>query len=221
MTTTHAAYDQHAAWYEDFVTGNPYTQLVSALLTELLGTGTGLAVELGCGTGIHADTVRATGRTPIGFDISAGQLGFAAGRLPVARADVAAIPLPDASVSTVIAVLIHTDVPDYPAALREAARILKPGGRFVHIGVHPCFTGAFSDRSDPARVIITSELYGHTGVSFESWSPNGVRARVGARHLPIADLINATLAAGLTLTTTAERGQGPLPDLFGIAATRS
>ncbi|GAB3079784.1 hypothetical protein GCM10027186_42530 [Micromonospora schwarzwaldensis] len=39
------------------------------------------------------------------------------------------------------------------AALTEAARVLPPGGRLVHVGVHPCFVGAFADRSEPERVV--------------------------------------------------------------------
>ncbi|WP_412539725.1 class I SAM-dependent methyltransferase [Longispora sp. K20-0274] len=216
-----AIYDPHAAWYDEYVTDSPYMAMVDGVLAELLGRGHGTVLEIGCGTGAHAAALRSTGRTPVGVDISAGQLSFAAGKLPVARADAGRLPVASGSLDAVASVLIHTDVPDYRAAVREAARVLRPGGVLAHVGVHPCFTGAFSDRSDPDRVIITSELYGHTGVSFHAWTSEGVRARVGARHLPVSDLVNAFLDAGLTVDRLTERGMGPLPDVLGISARKA
>ncbi|MGY0232347.1 class I SAM-dependent methyltransferase [Longispora urticae] len=215
-----ATYDPHAAWYDEFVTDSPYTAMVDRVLAELLGRGRGTVLEVGCGTGVHAAALRATGRTPVGVDISAGQLGFAVDRLPVALADAGRLPVASGSLDAVAAVLIHTDVPDYPAVLREAARVLRPGGVLAHVGVHPCFVGAFADRSDPERVTITSALYGHPGVSFRAWTSEGVRARVGARHLPVSDLVNAFLDAGLAPTRLTERGLATLPDLLGISARR-
>lgn len=94
------------------------------------------------------------GRTPIGIDLSAGMLRHADGRLPVGRADAVRLPVRDGSVPAVIAMMVHTDLPDYPVVLREIARVLQPGGVFVHVGVHPCFCGGFADRRDPDAVVI-------------------------------------------------------------------
>jgi hypothetical protein len=35
---------------------------------------------------------------------------------------------------------------------------LRPGGVFVHVGVHPCFCGGFAERGDPAAVVIRPVL---------------------------------------------------------------
>src|SRR5437763_1405370 len=82
--------------------------------------------------------------------------------LPVAAGDATALPVADACVPAVTCLLAHTDVPDYAAVVREAARVLRGGGRFVHVGVHPCFTGAFADRTDRARIVVDSG-YHRTG----------------------------------------------------------
>jgi hypothetical protein len=108
---------------------------------------------------------------------------------------------------------------DYAAVLGEVARVLRPGGRFIHIGVYPCFVGAFADWSDRPRVII-DERYADRSHSFDAWCPAGVRARVGASHVPLADLLNATIAAGLSVVRTAETGAGGVPELFGLAALK-
>jgi ubiquinone/menaquinone biosynthesis C-methylase UbiE len=81
-------------------------------------------------------------------------LRHARGRLAIARADAERIPVRDGSVAAAVAVLTHTDMLRYPAVLREVARILRSGGVFVHVGVHPCFRGGLADRSDPAAVVI-------------------------------------------------------------------
>jgi len=39
----------------------------------------------------------------------------------------------------------HTDVDDFAAVVREVARVLSPGGRFVYVGTHPCFVGRHID----------------------------------------------------------------------------
>ncbi|MEU2666783.1 methyltransferase domain-containing protein [Micromonospora sp. NPDC007220] len=218
---TVAAYDAHADWYEAFATdtSSDYMTRVRGQLRDLLGAGPGRCLDLCCGTGLQAAELRRLGWQPFGVDLSGGQLRHARPRLPVARADAAALPVADASVPAVACVLAHTDVPDYAAVIAEAARVLAPGGRFVHVGVHPCFVGAFADRSDPARIVIDGG-YADRERSFRAWSPQGVRVRVGAWHVPMAGLLNAVTDAGLTLVRTTEAGSGRVPDLFAFLATR-
>jgi ubiquinone/menaquinone biosynthesis C-methylase UbiE len=221
--TTRATYDEHADWYNDFMSAagpGEYIRRVHAVLEDLLGPGEGTCLDVCCGTGAHAPALAGLGWTPVGVDLSGGQLRHAVGRLPVARADATALPFADASLPAAACVLAHTDVPDYAAVLREIARVLRPGGRFTHLGVHPCYIGAFADWSERPRVIV-DERYEDRSRTYDAWNPAGVRARVGAWHLPLADLLNATTAAGLRVVRTAEAGPGGIPDLFGFVAVKS
>jgi SAM-dependent methyltransferase len=220
--TVVAAYDAHADWYEDYLSrpgSAAYNRRVHSVLRELLGTGTGTCLEVCCGNGIHAPAVRELGWTPVGIDLSRGQLGYGRRRLPVAAGDATALPVAGRSLPAVTCVLAHTDLPDYAAVLREVARVLRPGGRFIHIGVHPCFVGAFADRSDRSRVIVDGR-YADRSHTFDAWCPHGVRARVGAWHVPLADLLNAVAAAGLSIVRTAEAGASGVPEIFGLLAVR-
>jgi SAM-dependent methyltransferase len=219
-----AAYDEIADWYEDeFLGGRARVAVrdddplgIDRALRELLGTGSGSCLEIGCGTGVHAERVRELGWTPVGVDISAGMLRHARGRLPFAQADAERLPLRGGSMTAVIAMMVHTDMPGYPAVLREASRVLRPGGVFVHVGVHPCFCGGFADRTDPAAVVIRpGYLDGHWTKA--SWTDQGVRDKVGATHQPLPDLLHAFLDAGLTLERFAEGG-APVPTVLALMA---
>ncbi|MEV7095422.1 class I SAM-dependent methyltransferase [Amycolatopsis sp. NPDC051045] len=102
------------------------------------------ADQAGFTSGAEADL---TG-PPLGVDVSAGMLRYAAARLPIVLGDAGALPIATGALPAVVAIMVHTDMPSYPAVLREAARVLAPGGVFVHIGVHPCFCGGFADRTN-------------------------------------------------------------------------
>jgi SAM-dependent methyltransferase len=217
-----AAYDEIADWYEsEFLArqahGDPLG--VQRAMADLLGTGTGVCVEIGCGTGVHAAQVRQLGWTPIGVDLSTGMLCYAKGRLPAIQADARRLPIGGGTIRAVIAVMGHTDMPDYPAVLHEVARVLDAGGVFIHIGVHPCFCGGFADRTDPDAIVIRPG-YADGHWTTASWTDQGIRDKVGASHWPLPDLLHAFLATGLTLDGFAEGGT-PTPITFAIRARKS
>lgn len=216
-----AAYDEIADWYEEeFLagqgTGDPLG--IDRALRDLLGAGSYVCLEIGCGTGVHAASVRELGWKPIGVDVSAGMLRQVRGRLPVARADAEWLPVRDGMLSAVIAVMVHTDMPDYPSVLHEVVRVLRPGGVFVHVGVHPCFCGGFADRGDLDAVVIRpGYLDGHWTKA--SWTDRGLRDKVGATHWPLPALMHAFLDAGLTIDRLAEGGT-PTPVMLAIRARK-
>jgi SAM-dependent methyltransferase len=218
-----AVYDAIAEWYERELLALQDTQAadplgISRCLRDLLGRGSGTCLEIGCGTGVHAATVRELGWTPAGIDVSAGMLGFARGRLAVARADAGRLPFRDGSLPAVIAVMTHTDMPGYPRAVLEAARVLRPGGILVHVGVHPCFCGGFADRSVPEAVVIGPGYLDEYWTK-ASWSSKGVRDKIGATHFPLPRLLDAFTGAGLTLEQFAEGG-APLPAVLAFRARK-
>lgn len=218
-----AAYDAIADWYEhEFIRSGEDPLELDASLRRLLGPAPGpsapTCLEIGCGTGVHHGRLRDLGWNPVGVDLSAGMLRHAESRLPVARADAERLPVADAAVPAAVAVMVHTDMPGYPAVVREAARVLRPGGVFVHIGVHPCFCGGFADRADPAAVVIRPGYRdGHWTKA--SWSSGGVRARVGATHWPLPALLGMAGEAGLVLEELAEGG-APTPGVLAFRARR-
>jgi SAM-dependent methyltransferase len=216
-------YDGIAAWYEAYVTGaaRVHTRMADDLLGRLLGPGRGRCLDLGCGTGVHAARLAGLGWTPVGADLSVGQLRIARTRLPaLVAADAARLPLASGSVDAVAATLVHTDLDDLAGAYQEAARVLRPGGRLVHVGVHPCFVGPFAE-TRPGGALLLHPGYRDRDRAFDGPGiGGGVRRRVGARHVPLADLLGAVAGAGLHLEQAVEEGPAPTPALLGLRARK-
>lgn len=92
-------------------------------------------VDVGCGTGIMADRIaRELGADVTGCDLSEGMLEQAKARnadVDWRQADAAHLPLADASVDAVTSTASFHWFPDQSAAVREFARVLRPGGLVI------------------------------------------------------------------------------------------
>lgn len=89
-------------------------------------------VDVGCGAGLLAPHVAGKGYRHIGVDLSRSALVQAAGHgVEVLQGDATALPLPDGCADVVSAGELFEHVPDLPAAVREACRLLRPGGLLV------------------------------------------------------------------------------------------
>lgn len=213
-------YDGHAEWYEEW--NGPNAERNAPEVLDLFGVGEGLCLDLGCGAGHYFGTLAATGRTVVGLDCSADQLRFAQARSRhVVRGDASALPFADETFPAVAAIWISTDVDDFAVVLAEATRVLAPGGLLVFCGVHPCFNGPHIEWLDDGgiRAHPTYRLAGWQRPA--PWWGAQVRIRVGMRHHPLADLLNAFITAGLAIEHVAELGDRPVPSILGIRARRA
>jgi ubiquinone/menaquinone biosynthesis C-methylase UbiE len=206
-------YDAVAQWYDRGFAA--YADLddersSASTVARLLGPGEGLCLDVGCGTGLHFRAIESTGRVVVGLDLSSGQLRIARGRSPlVLRASATCLPFCDAAFSTIVCTYLHTDVDDMYPVFREVERVLAAEGRFVYVGVHPCFEGHFVQRrQDGSRVIHPRYLESGWHTDSEFWRPNGLRRQVGERHTTVSGLINALLESGLALTRVVEPDNG-------------
>jgi len=225
MASGAARYDGHSQWYDQhFEPGHrPGEEL--AFLREALGAGHGqVCVDLACGTGLWAQPITEAGYRAAGFDISADQLRFARRRhAAVARADACSIPVRDASVPVVVGMFFHTDLEDFAAALRQVARCLRPGGRFIYAGVHPCFIGPFVNRTSEAaeRRLQFLSGYGSGGwANRASGDGTGLGGRVGFHHKTLASFLGAIVSSGLNIRDVREFASSGivLPRSIGLVA---
>jgi SAM-dependent methyltransferase len=157
----------------------------------------------------------------VGLDRSADQLSIARGRSrQVVQGDAAALPFADGTFPTVTTMWVSTDVDDFGAVLAEAARVLTPDGLLAFFGAHPCFNGPHTQWMDDGG-ILAHPVYRLAGWHQEApwWGPY-VRKRVGMRHHPLAELLNAFIGAGLVLEHVAELGDRPVPVSLAIRARK-
>ncbi len=99
---------------------------------EMVGTtAVDLLLDIGCGTGSADPIYRDRFRKRVGIDLSPAALHQAQHRFPDdehLRADACRLPCPDSSVDVVAFSSVLHHIPDFPDALREAHRVLRPGG---------------------------------------------------------------------------------------------
>jgi len=94
----------------------------------------GLVLDLCCGTGDMALASSKRGLSVIGLDGDMTMLRAARGKsegMPLVLADATRLPFRNSSFDSVSVAWGIRNIPDRPAALSEAMRVLRPGGRCI------------------------------------------------------------------------------------------
>ena len=197
-----ARYDGLAEWYDRDFDPEPLEGAQHQAVLRILGDRSGTLLDVGCGTGARTAALAARGWDATGVDVSGDMLRLARERgVHAVRADATALPFDDASFDAVVSTWTHTDVEDFPAVVSEVARVLRPAGPFVYAGAHPCFVGPHSVFAGALGVPALHPGYRRTGRYTEGPGvvADGLRAKVGATHLPLGSFMQAFLAAGFRL----------------------
>ena len=102
-------------------------------------------VDVGCGTGdLSLACLRAGASQVRGFDVAVPMLPIArekashrseGGHTGFAAGDGTRLPLPDESVDAWCSAFVVRNIPDLDAAIAEAWRVLKPGGRLANLEI--------------------------------------------------------------------------------------
>jgi ubiquinone/menaquinone biosynthesis C-methylase UbiE len=168
-------------------------------------------LDLGCGEGRVARDLAAHGHTVIGIDSSPSLVDFARQADPEGEylvGDAAALPFADASFDVVVAFNSLMDVEDMAGAVREAARVLEPGGRFCISLVHPlAYVGRFESR-EPDAPFVFEAPYFERRETHETFERAGLRMTFHSFVRPLSDYTEALADGGLLLDALHEP---PLP----------
>ncbi|MGZ4597103.1 MAG: class I SAM-dependent methyltransferase [Actinomycetes bacterium] len=200
--------DEHGAFLGDarFVWG---PEGLSEADAHLLGDVSGRKVlEIGCGAAQCARWLLAAGADPVGLDLSAGMLtrgrdiGAAAGLVvPLVQADATHLPFTAEAFDLVCSAYGALPfVADSARVMREVARVLRRGGRWVFSVTHPV-RWSFPDDPGPGGLVARDSYWDRTPYVEEG--PGG-RASYVEHHRTLGDRVREITAAGLSLVDLVE-----------------
>jgi SAM-dependent methyltransferase len=160
-----------------------------ALATDCRGA---TVLEAGVGEGYGAALLTGSARRVVGLELDAPTAVHVARRyardgtaLHVVRADLQALPVPDASIDVVVTLQVIEHLADQPGFLRECARVLRPGGR-LHCSTPNRLTfspgNALDDR--PLNPFHTRELAAEDLAALVEGAGLEVTAMRGLHHGP-------------------------------------
>ena len=147
-----------ADWDEMRALGLPAQAVEQALLALIQPEPAGRLLDIGTGTGRILELLAPRVRQALGIDASKAMLALARARLSapgfahcaVRLADMYRLPLADRSFDTVVLHMVLHHAEDPAGAVREAARVLHPGGTLLIIDLAPHdeigLTGKFAHR---------------------------------------------------------------------------
>jgi len=165
--------DARRAWAQDVVTwgvfGVPDAEL--AALGEVDGLD---VVELGCGTAYCSARLAKLGARPVGVDPTPAQLATARRMMdetgiefPLVEASAEEVPLPDESFDLAFSEHGASTWADPYRWIPEAARMLRPGGRFVFMHGTPLAHLCYPDVGDATKELQRP----YFGMHSVEWTP--------------------------------------------------
>jgi SAM-dependent methyltransferase len=169
---------------------------------RLLPQPRGLTIDLGCGEGRLPRDLKARGHRVVGIDASATLIAAARELDPDGDyrvADAAAVPLQDASADLVLAFMTLQDFDDMEAAVREAARLLEPGGHFCVAIVHPINSAGHFAAHEPDSAFVIRGSYFEQRRERESFERDGHRLTFNSEHRPLESYFSALESAGFVV----------------------
>lgn len=178
-------------------------------------------LDVGCGAGRVARDLAPRCSSVVGVDASGAMLERARertsrlglGNASFVEAKASALPFPDASFDLVVLANILFYLADSRAALREAARVLRPSGRLVLLEPQPALT-----RSRAESFVHTHALRHFAARSLHAWAEATELGRGYDEPRLAAELVEAGLSLqsitprldGLALLAVAERARPTL-----------
>jgi SAM-dependent methyltransferase len=175
--------------------------LETPLLIGVAGVLVGQRVlEIGCGRGVGVEILRSLGAEYVtGFDLDPAMIALAQqrtigsdGTVQVFVGDGAAIAAPDQSFDVVVDYGIIHHIPEWQTALREIARVLKPGRVFYFEDLFKGFVSAWPMCAlfdHPQATQFTAEEFRHglelAGLSVQRWRQLGPWGVLGQAHKAI------------------------------------
>jgi SAM-dependent methyltransferase len=180
---------------------------------EILPAPRGRTLEVGCGEGRVARMLRDHGHAVVAVDASPTLVRHAAAADPgggaYAGADATMLPFADETFDLAVAYNVlqaMTREGDMAAAVREVARILRPGGAFCFCVAHPMTDAARPSDAAMGELVLTGSYFDRREVD-EAVTKDGLRITFHGWTYTFEDYARALADAGFVI----ERLREPQP----------
>ena len=173
-----------------------------------------LTLDVGCGEGRLTRELAARGHDLVGIDVSPTMVAAARAQSPkleFVEADAAQLPFDDEAADLAVAFMSLMDIDDMQGAVREVARVLEPGGRFVLAVVHPINSGHQVDREHPEKPLVMTENYFDRRLYRDELERDGLKMTFASRHWALEDYFAALAEAGFLVELLRETGHDEHP----------
>jgi SAM-dependent methyltransferase len=166
-----------------------------------------LTVDIGAGEGRVSRVLAERGHRVVAIDSSPTLACLTATHENSQRvlvADAAAIPLLDGVADLAIAFMSLQDIDDLDGAVREMARVLRPGGSLCIAVLHPLATaGRFVDDSVASPFLIT-DAYPQPRRTVDAVERDGIGMVFHSMHRPLGAYSRALSDAGFAIEVLSE-----------------
>jgi ubiquinone/menaquinone biosynthesis C-methylase UbiE len=171
---------------------------------ELLPAAGRATLDVGCGEGRVGAELERRGHHVTGIDSSPELVALARELHEALVADAADLPFEDEAFDLVIAYMSLGNVDDLDQAIREAARVLEPGGRLCASVLHPLF--AAGEWLDPTDVDSPLLIRRYFDAPTRIWTSEreGIRMTFHDQVIPLSTYASAFEAAGLLVEALRE-----------------
>ncbi len=198
------------AWVEHADSSVYQKQFLQPRMLALVGDVRGRRLlDLGCGEGAYARELAGRGARVTGIDGSRRLIDAARQRTKDAGADIdyhclnanALDGISEGAFDLIVASMVMMNVEDYPGTMREAHRVLAPGGAICISITHPCFSAPVSDwvggKGRRPQHFAVDRYFER--IAWEDRIAPTFKTPTLRRHRPLEDYMKGAIDAGFVL----------------------
>jgi 2-polyprenyl-3-methyl-5-hydroxy-6-metoxy-1,4-benzoquinol methylase len=167
-------------------------------------------LDAGCGEGYMARELARRGAHHVNGIDTSGELIKAAEAAEVpgtsfSEASASDLPFAADSLDVVLANHLLNDLPNISDPMGEFARVLRPGGRFIAMMLHPCFYEHHAERSPASQMLSANEYFTRRAVK-QPFEVDGLTSPTASTSWvrPLESYTEALTDTGLVITRLTE-----------------